>query len=107
MGRNSKDNSLGRVRKVLLIRDNYFYCLRNIKTHKLIKLSSKDTSDDFKKYVDKVERVFNRLDPIYKMIINKEFFYNDYKMWWVSLYTRSTFYRIRAQAVISFLEEFN
>lgn len=111
MGKNSKDNSLGRYNKLVSIRDNYFYCyhrLRGLSNNNYNLSEDKEGSiSQYRSYIKRVENVFDKLDHVSKMIINKEFFYNDYRMWWVSVYSRSTFYRLRNRAILLFLEAFN
>ncbi|MFA5421820.1 MAG: hypothetical protein WC344_03375 [Bacilli bacterium] len=57
-----------------------------------------------KLYVDKIEGAFGRLDTESRRIINNDFFFNNYKYWWLELYSSSTYYRLRRNAICQFLE---
>ncbi len=54
--------------------------------------------------VDGVEKVFERMDPVSKEIINNDFFRNDRKFWWIKIYPVSTYYRLKNTALREFLE---
>ena len=43
----------------------------------------------------------------FKEILTKSYFDVDYKFWWVDKYCQSSFYRLRAKAVYSFMNLFN
>lgn len=51
-----------------------------------------------------VNFVLSALDKKEKEIIWNEFFFIEDKFWWMRKYNRSTFYRLRSQAIDSFCE---
>lgn len=55
-------------------------------------------------YLLKVEKAFQKLDVDAQKIINNDFFYNNYKYWWIELYSTSTYYRLKRQAIVRFLQ---
>ena len=57
-------------------------------------------------YLNKVERAYASLDPREKNLINNEFFFQNYRDWWVGLYPKASFYRFKKQAMHKFLEAF-
>lgn len=57
-------------------------------------------------YLYKVERAYATLDPREKNLINNEFFFQNYRDWWVGLYSKASFYRFKKQAMSKFLEAF-
>jgi hypothetical protein len=54
-------------------------------------------------FVAKIEGAFRRLDLESRRIINNDFFFNNYKFWWVELYSTSTYYRLKRIAMCHFL----
>ncbi len=57
-------------------------------------------------YLYKVERAYAALDPREKNLINNEFFFQNYRDWWIGLYSKASFYRFKKQAMHKFLEAF-
>lgn len=57
-----------------------------------------------KLYVAKIEAAFKSLDLDSRRIINNDFFFNNYKFWWVELYSTSTYYRLKRTAICKFLD---
>lgn len=82
----------------------YFVSLKNIKNQ------SFDSSDDcyspYLKYYSDVEEAFSRLSYEQRRIINKEFFYEDYKNWWIKEYRPIRFNRLKKIAIKDFVEAF-
>ncbi|HOC80656.1 MAG: hypothetical protein WCS76_03340 [Bacilli bacterium] len=61
--------------------------------------------DDVNKlFISKIENAFRLLDVDSKRIINNDFFFNNYKFWWLSLYSTATYYRLKRVAICRFLE---
>ncbi|MEA5061066.1 MAG: hypothetical protein VB015_01430 [Erysipelotrichaceae bacterium] len=56
--------------------------------------------------VKKVESAFNHLSALDKQFINNEFFYEQYQFWWVPIYSKSTFYRLKRKAMSTFLNQY-
>ena len=57
-------------------------------------------------YFLKVQKAYSRLSNSNKNLINNEFFYQNYHLWWQGLYSKATFYRYKKEAMVSFLEAF-
>ena len=57
-------------------------------------------------YLRKVQNAYNTLSESKKNLINNEFFYQSYYLWWKGLYSKATFYRYKKEAMVSFLEAF-
>ncbi|MDY0100731.1 MAG: hypothetical protein WCZ47_04145 [Bacilli bacterium] len=55
-------------------------------------------------YLLKIEKAFRQLDVDSQKIINNDFFYNNYKFWWLDLYSTSTYYRLKRSAIAQFLQ---
>ena len=62
--------------------------------------------DDFNDFLLKVQKAYNALSENEKNLINNEFFYQSYNLWWQGLYSKATFYRYKKEAMMSFLEAF-
>ena len=60
--------------------------------------------DVHKLYISKIENAFRLLDVDSKRIINNDFFFNNYKFWWLSLYSNAPYYRLKRVAMCRFLE---
>ncbi len=94
-------------RKLQIIANNYNYSLHRIKDIKREGLLSLSTQEILKKYedfvyhIDDVCRKFNMLE---RLILEREYFQPFPKNWWLTVYPRSTFYRIRLMASRRFLE---
>lgn len=56
-----------------------------------------------KNYVTYIDNILSMLDSEQQYIIKKEFFGIKTKNWWISDYSRSTFYRLKRKAVTQFL----
>ena len=82
----------------------YFVSLKNIKNQ------SFDSSDDcfspYLKYYSDVEEAFLKLSKEKRRIINKEFFYDDYKNWWIKEYSPLRFKHLKKLAIKDFVEAF-
>ena len=83
------------------VADLYFSAQQTIKTHH-------DDSEyiEAKNFIDKVKRAYEKLDYLERLFINNDFFYEQYPMWWMSYYSRSTYYRIRHRSMNNFKEAF-
>lgn len=57
-------------------------------------------------YLTKVISAFEALNERERKIINNEFFFQGYDGWWKSIYSTSSFYRYKKQAMLRFLEVF-
>ena len=56
-----------------------------------------------KKYILRVNFALSCMDVRSAKLLWKEYFFNIEKFWWMRLYTRSTFYRLRKKAIDEFL----
>lgn len=106
MARNSKDDSLSRKRKVEALRDRYFQDARSMRALE----NGKPPIPNSRPYARcltftmLIETAYGKLDPVSQLIINKDFFYNGYPGWWVTTYSKSTYYRLRDKAIRDFLK---
>lgn len=65
-----------------------------------------DDDSPFQKYIVKVNGAYCSLSDIEKAIINNDFFYQNYPMWWKNTFNRSTYYRYKNRAMTHFIEAF-
>ena len=56
-----------------------------------------------KKYIMRVNFALSCLDVKSAKLLWKEYFFQIEKFWWMRLYTRSSFYRLRKKAINEFL----
>lgn len=66
-----------------------------------------ESYEELKKYHARVEMTNKVLRPISKLFINNCFIKRNDDAWWFGIYSRSTFYRLRKEAVNEFLYYFN
>ncbi len=55
----------------------------------------------------KVERAYSLLAAPLKLIINNDFFYQDYPGWWMDIYPESTYQLLRKIAIYQFMEAYD
>ena len=55
-------------------------------------------------YLQRVECAYCLLDEKEKNLINNEFFFQNYQYWWVGLYSKTVFYRLKKRTMLKFLE---
>ena len=55
-------------------------------------------------YLKKIEQAYQSLSERERNLINNEFFFQNYRYWWVGFYSKATFYRFKKQAMLNFLE---
>lgn len=65
-----------------------------------------DSSLPYDAYLLKVEEAYQSLNEREQNLINNEFFFQNYRYWWVSLYSKASFYRFKKRAMLRFLEAF-
>lgn len=57
-------------------------------------------------FLSAVELAYSSLSAPLQKIINNDFFYQDYPGWWKFLYKKSSYQRLKNQAIDQFLEVF-
>lgn len=72
------------------------------------KLASKekDYLNHYYLFIDDVNQAFLNLDNLDKEIINNDFFTPCQYDWWKKYYSKSTYYRLKSQAMSEFLRLF-
>ena len=69
------------------------------------RLSSDDEIHDIRiKYVVFINQCFEKLEENEKEIINNEFFFQEYPMWWKDKYSPKSFVKYKKLAIRHFLE---
>ena len=82
----------------------YFIALQKIREEGL--RDSIYEPSDHEKFISRVQDAFDSLTDIEKEFINNDFFYQAYPNWWMKYYSKSKYYMIRKQSMMSFLEAF-
>ena len=57
-------------------------------------------------FISRVEETYILLGPLEQLIINNDFFYEDYPDWWVELFSKTTYLMLKRKALIHFLKIF-
>lgn len=97
-------------KKLLSIADNYNFSLRRIRAiRREIYLTRiyEDLAKFYINYVNEVEKTLKLFDPLEKSILEKEYFTPLAKNWWISLFSRATYYRMRLNVARKFLDNFS
>jgi len=96
--------NLFRLRRLQVI--SKAYLMAKNKKEDDLKICEEDSNNynDYSHFVLKVEKVFESMDSVSKEIINNDFFFQSYPFWWVKVYSRTTYYRLKSQAIREFME---
>ena len=62
-----------------------------------------DENSPYDIYLSRVLEAYEVLSEQEQNLINNEFFYQNYRDWWKTIYTHATFYRRKKEAMIKFL----
>lgn len=95
--------------KLQSIASNYNYCLKRInqiKLQKVISKSEKEILSAYEAYVFNVQRCFKDINLLERNIIEKEYFTPLPPNWWINVYSRATYYRLRLSASKKFLSSY-
>lgn len=57
-------------------------------------------------YVARVESIFEELTSQEKIIINNEYFFEEYPFWWIGTYSKRDFKKNKKKALVHFLRLF-
>ena len=90
------------------IADKFFFAKRIKDNPDSLTLAESPFDDDysFDEYIRKVQSAYESLDDSEKNLINNEFFYQSYQEWWKPIYSKSSFYRYKKEAMDKFLGAF-
>lgn len=58
----------------------------------------------YEAYLKIVEKAYRSLDSKGQNLINNEFFFQSYQNWWIGLYSKANFYRLKKRTMLRFLE---
>lgn len=96
--------SLGK--QMELISKTYFHYKNMLNKSHLLYDVEEETIDEFSMYVARVEDTYKVLDSLDQLIINNDYFHENYPYWWVKQYSTTTYYRYKKRAVVRFLKIF-
>lgn len=57
-------------------------------------------------YLNKVLNAYIPLSSIHKLVINNDFFFNDYPYWWTNKFTKEEYNSLKYQSMICFLNNY-
>lgn len=69
-------------------------------------LSDFDDNKEKDLFIEKVEDAFSKLSPLEKMLINNDFFFEDYPDWWKEIFSEEKYLDLKRKAIIKFLVNF-
>ena len=58
------------------------------------------------RFILRVENTYLKLDPLEQLVINNDFFYEDYPSWWEELFSKRSYFNLKRRAIVHFLREF-
>lgn len=99
-----KNKKKSLYRDICEIAELYFYAVKKSRNRDLSDVDGE--IDDYMKFILRVKRAFEQLTETEKEFINNDFFFEAYPNWWKKYYTKSMYYRIRRQSMLSFREAF-
>ena len=71
-----------------------------IESHEIVE----ENNVPYETYLNRVEHAYQSLDDKGRNLINNEFFFQNYQNWWVGLYSKTNFYRLKKRTMLQFLE---
>ena len=95
------------IEQMELIARTYFETKRQIS--EVIILEDSDLSELQHRqtaFIRKVENSYNKLNPLEQVVINNDFFYEEYPFWWKRLYSKSQYTHLKKRAMTHFLSIF-
>ncbi|MCQ2793491.1 MAG: hypothetical protein MJ221_03670 [Bacilli bacterium] len=96
-------------KRLLSIANNYKFSqqrIKDIKRKTPLSDSQKAILNLYENYVKHIETVLGEFNLLDQCILDREYFAPFPKGWWMEVYPRSTFYRLRLGASRKFLELF-
>lgn len=107
MSRNSKDHSKQRYEEMLRVSVRYLDYITHPRIRLVFSSSSRKRLNEAVHYVACVKKALNKLDKEHRGLLKCEFFNETYNpLWWVNRYSKSTYYRLRSEAIKDFEEAF-
>lgn len=104
-------NSLGKTafrdlnQMTIDVAEKFFFAKRmhEIKSAHLPSERMLSVEDPFDCFLLKVQAAYDSLNDLERNLINNEFFHQNYNQWWKPLYSKTTFYRYKKEAMQKFL----
>ena len=62
----------------------------------------KDELNLYQLYLLRIERAFSKLNELEKLVINNEYFFNDYYGWWEEIFTKKFFLKYKNKVAKKF-----
>lgn len=90
----------------VVIADRFFLARKMLATEEDYLASPDYKDENYDRFLEKVQTAFASLSEAERNLINNEFFFQSYNNWWESIYSKSTFYRYKKEAMKKFLEAF-
>ena len=92
--------------KMISLSKNYLSIQKAFITH-TISNRYLDVSNPFVKYCLDIEHAYYSLSSPLRRIINNEFFYQTYSLWWKKYYSKKQFKVLRQIAIYRFMEAYH
>ena len=106
MGKLEKTSLKNLVKQMETISRLYFSRERIVEGNCLKDVNYKGVDNLHDSFVNRVEGTYLKLDPLEQLVINNDFFYEDYPGWWEDIFSSKTYTYLRRKSIIHFLEVF-
>ena len=107
MGRARKESKdYHDVERMKSVSENYKHCEVILKKRFQICDSDKSQLQIYQDYIQEVNTTLLNMDPVFREIIEREFFVNGDPTWWYHSFSKTSFYRYRKLAIDIFLRAF-
>ena len=57
----------------------------------------------YRLYLLRIQRAFSKLNELEKLVINNEYFFNDYYGWWEEIFTKKFFFKYKNKVAKKFV----
>jgi len=101
-----KKKSFKELNEMVEVVAKRFFLARTLHQEKINNFIAENDFDEQSPYDIYLARVMSAYDILSEQeqnLINNEFFYQGYRDWWKTIYTRATFYRYKKEAMQKFL----
>ncbi len=106
MKRVEKTSLKNLVKQMEVISRLYFSSERIEERNCLKDINFKRVNNLHDTFVTRVEKTYLKLDPLEQLVINNDFFYEDYPGWWEDIFSQKTYSFLRRKSIIHFLNVF-
>ena len=106
MNRTKKSSLRSLVKEMEIIAKGYFADQNEKSTDFLSDSGNLFFVNKKERFIHRVEDAYAKLDPLEQLIVNNDFFYEDYPGWWIDVFSKNSYLYLKRKAITHFLETF-